>query len=176
MDAPDEAEWLEADGQGGFASGTASTIRTRRYHALLLNAAPGSAQRRVLVNGIEAWIDTPTGRFALSGQRYAPDTVWPDGSAHIAGFTIDPWPTWRFVLPDGTAVTQEVFVSRASGETVVRWIAGRPARITVRPLLSGRGLSRAASREPGVRLHGHARRRPGFVAPLPRPAGDYGAG
>ncbi|TMA37779.1 MAG: hypothetical protein E6J79_09235, partial [Deltaproteobacteria bacterium] len=30
------AEWLEADGLGGFASGTVSGIRTRRYHALLL--------------------------------------------------------------------------------------------------------------------------------------------
>ncbi|MDQ6735689.1 MAG: glycogen debranching enzyme N-terminal domain-containing protein [Nitrospirota bacterium] len=26
-------EWLEADGLGGFASGTAAGIRTRRYHA-----------------------------------------------------------------------------------------------------------------------------------------------
>ncbi len=31
-------EWLEADGRGGFASGTAAGIRTRRYHALLLVA------------------------------------------------------------------------------------------------------------------------------------------
>ncbi|TMA58821.1 MAG: hypothetical protein E6J80_04510, partial [Deltaproteobacteria bacterium] len=29
-----EAEWLEADGLGGFASGTVSGMRTRRYHAL----------------------------------------------------------------------------------------------------------------------------------------------
>jgi glycogen debranching enzyme len=29
------AEWLEADGLGGFASGTVSGERTRRYHALL---------------------------------------------------------------------------------------------------------------------------------------------
>src|SRR5262249_59584090 len=31
-------EWLEPDGLGGFASGTVSGIRTRRYHALLLTA------------------------------------------------------------------------------------------------------------------------------------------
>jgi hypothetical protein len=31
-------EWLEADGFGGFASGTVSGIRTRRYHASLLTA------------------------------------------------------------------------------------------------------------------------------------------
>ncbi|HEX3350855.1 MAG TPA: glycogen debranching enzyme N-terminal domain-containing protein, partial [Acetobacteraceae bacterium] len=33
-----EAEWLESDGLGGYASGTVSGIRTRRYHALLLCA------------------------------------------------------------------------------------------------------------------------------------------
>jgi hypothetical protein len=32
-------EWLEADGLGGFASGTVSGIRPRRYHALLLAAS-----------------------------------------------------------------------------------------------------------------------------------------
>jgi len=31
-------EWLEADGLGGFASGTVSGIRIRRYHALLRSA------------------------------------------------------------------------------------------------------------------------------------------
>jgi hypothetical protein len=35
---PVPLEWLEADGLGGFASGTSTGIRTRRYHALLLTA------------------------------------------------------------------------------------------------------------------------------------------
>ena len=58
-------EWLETDGLGGFASGTASGIRTRRYHALLLTATTPPTGRMVLVNGFEAWIETPRGRFAL---------------------------------------------------------------------------------------------------------------
>jgi len=35
---PLDAEWLETDGLGGFASGTVSGIRARRYHTLLLTA------------------------------------------------------------------------------------------------------------------------------------------
>ncbi|HMD58390.1 MAG TPA: glycogen debranching enzyme N-terminal domain-containing protein, partial [Steroidobacteraceae bacterium] len=65
----DQAEWLEADGLGGYASGTAGTIRTRRYHALLLAAAKPPAARMVLVNGIEAWVETSAGKFALSSDR-----------------------------------------------------------------------------------------------------------
>src|SRR5678816_344101 len=67
------AEWLEADGLGGFASGTTSGIRTRRYHALLLTATTPPTGRIVLVNGFDAWVDTPSGSFALTTQRYAPD-------------------------------------------------------------------------------------------------------
>ena len=40
-------EWLEADAFGGFASGTAGTERTRRYHALLLTATQPPAQHRL---------------------------------------------------------------------------------------------------------------------------------
>ena len=54
-------EWLEADGLGGFASGTASGIRTRRYHALLLAATTPPTGRMVLVNGFDAWVETPDG-------------------------------------------------------------------------------------------------------------------
>ncbi|PYN18882.1 MAG: hypothetical protein DMD99_26605, partial [Candidatus Rokuibacteriota bacterium] len=50
-----EAEWLEADGLGGFASGTVSGMRTRRYHALLLTAITPPTGRFVLVNGFDAW-------------------------------------------------------------------------------------------------------------------------
>lgn len=54
-------EWLETDGLGGFASGTSSGLRTRRYHALLLAAATPPADRRVLVSGFVARLDTPEG-------------------------------------------------------------------------------------------------------------------
>ena len=50
-------EWLEADGLGGFASGTSTGIRTRRYHALLLTATTPPTGRLVLVNGLDAWIE-----------------------------------------------------------------------------------------------------------------------
>ncbi|PYK81586.1 MAG: hypothetical protein DME41_11740, partial [Verrucomicrobia bacterium] len=66
----ERAEWLEADGLGGFASGTVSGIRSRRYHALLLTATTPPAGRMVLANGFDAWVETPSGTFAISSQRY----------------------------------------------------------------------------------------------------------
>src|SRR5687767_15570684 len=89
-----DAEWLEVDGLGGFASGTAAGLRTRRYHALLLTATSPPTGRMVLVNGVEAWADTPAGSFALTTERYEPGVLHPDGVSRIATFTTNPWPTW----------------------------------------------------------------------------------
>jgi len=141
-----EDEWLEADGFGGFASGTVGTLRTRRYHALLLSATRAPGGRIVLVNGIEAWLEAPGERYSLSMQRYVPDVVYPDAAANMLDFTTEPWPTWRFQFNAETVVIAEVFVSKATCETVLRWrwqrtqTASQASGITlkVRPLLSGR--------------------------------------
>jgi predicted glycogen debranching enzyme len=137
----DTAEWIEPDGRGGFASGTASGIRTRRYHALLLPATTPPSGRVVLVNGFDASLETRAGSFALSTQRYGPDVLHPDGASRIVSFSAEPWPTWEYALPDGTRVRQEIFVERETATTWVAWtmLAGSvPATLHVRPFLSGR--------------------------------------
>ncbi|MEM5450610.1 amylo-alpha-1,6-glucosidase [Paraburkholderia guartelaensis] len=136
-------EWLEADGAGGFASGTVGTARTRRYHALLLTAMQPPTNRVVLVNGIEAWLEDGERKTALTMQRYAPDLLYPDTSGRIASFDTSPWPTWRYRLDGGAVLTAEVFVAKASRETVLRWRLDAPsgagvAVLKVRLLISGR--------------------------------------
>jgi predicted glycogen debranching enzyme len=135
------AEWLEADGLGGFASGTVCGMRTRRYHALLLSAARPPTGRLVLVNGFDAQVQTPRGGFALSSQRYTPDAVSPDGAGRIEAFGMHPWPTWHFRLEDGVRVQQEVFAVHGAAATVVRFRLVDPVpgiRLAVRFFLSGR--------------------------------------
>ena len=136
-------EWLEADGRGGFASGTADLVRTRRYHALLLSAAKPPTERFVLVNGIEALVVTPRGRFAISSQQYGGGVVFPDGRSRVEEFRDEPWPRWVFRLEDGTRIEQEVLVSRRTGATRIGFSAlGAEERgrivLDVRLLMSGR--------------------------------------
>lgn len=135
------AEWLEANGLGGFASGTASGIRTRRYHALLVTAVTPPTGRFVLVNGFDAWVDTPNGTFFLSSQRYAPDVVHPDGAQRIASFTADPWPCWRFRLDDETIIEHELFACHDTAVVAMVWRLQTPrtgVTLSVRPFFSGR--------------------------------------
>jgi len=141
MQLDSSREWLEADGLGGFASGTASGIRTRRYHALLLTARTPPTGRLVLVHGFDAFVETATGRFALSSQAYAPGVVHPDGASRIEGFAHDPWPRWTFALPDGTRLSQEIVVPKEASAVAVVWrvLSGAgPFSLEVRPFLSGR--------------------------------------
>jgi predicted glycogen debranching enzyme len=141
-----EYEWLEADGFGGFASGTVGTLRTRRYHALLLSATRAPGGRMVLVNGVEAWLEAGGRRYPLTMQRYAPNVIYPDLGASLVAFDTVPWPTWRIQLDAQMALTAEVLVSKATCETVLRWRLEDAATsadmsalvLKVRPLLSGR--------------------------------------
>jgi predicted glycogen debranching enzyme len=155
----EQAEWLEADGLGGFASGTVSGARSRRYHALLLTATQPPTGRFVLVNGFDAFVETPAGRFAISSQRYAPDITFPDGASRIEGFTADPWPRWSFVLPDGTTVEQEIFVPHGVSAVVVSWKLKSEARnpksgirLEVRPFFSGRDCHALHHENPAFRM------------------------
>jgi predicted glycogen debranching enzyme len=141
MQIDDRTEWLEADGLGGFASGTTSGVRTRRYHALLLPATTPPTGRTVLVNGADVWLDTKGGSFALSSQRYAPGLVHPNGASRVVAFQHDPWPTWEFELDDGTCIRHEIVVPYCGASTVLTWEvihAAGPVTLRVRPFLSGR--------------------------------------
>jgi len=147
------AEWLEADGLGGFASGTVSGIRTRRYHALLLTATTPPAGRMVLANGFDAWVETPSGTFGISSQRYGPDVIHPDGATRIESFEYDPWPRWRYKI-DNLVIEHELFVPKGESGIFMSWrlVAGigdasepgspTPAtanvKLKIRPFLSGR--------------------------------------
>jgi predicted glycogen debranching enzyme len=149
----ERTEWLEADGLGGFASGTTSGVRTRRYHALLLPATTPPTGRMVLVNGLDAWIERE-GRPPeyLTRQRYVPDIVAPADGAALERFEAEPWPTWHWRLADGTAIQQELFVPRGLPLVALRWrvATGRGRGVlAVRLFLSGRD-SHATHHENGA--------------------------
>jgi len=137
-------EWLEPDGLGGYACGTIDLVRTRRYHGILTVALRPPADRVSLVAGLDVWVETPTGEFALTSQRYVPNIVHPDARPYIVAFDVQPWPTWTFRLPDGTEIVHELTAPKGRPQTLLSWRltrapeGGGPVRLLARPLLSGR--------------------------------------
>jgi len=132
-------EWLEADGLGGFASGTSRGRNTRRYHGLLLVALNPPADRRVLVNDAVVWLESPDGSFPISEHHYYPGVTSPT-SAPVVAFESEPWP--RFTHEgQGFTLTREVVALHGLPLVLNRWRVDRPlpgATLCVRPLLSGR--------------------------------------
>ncbi|MCC7241493.1 MAG: glycogen debranching enzyme family protein [Acidobacteria bacterium] len=137
----DEREWLETDGLGGFASGTVNGVRTRRYHGLLLVATAPPVGRMMLVNGFDAWVEIGGRRIALTSHRYVPGVIHPDGRSQLVAFSHDPWPRWTYTLDEAGAIVQEVVLVHDRPTALVAWTlqsGAGPARLVVRPLLSGR--------------------------------------
>ncbi|RMH57784.1 MAG: glycogen debranching protein [Candidatus Hydrogenedentota bacterium] len=137
-------EWLEPDGLGGFASGTASGVRTRCYHALLLVATRPPVERRVLVNDTEETVFIGEERYPIKTHHYIPEVLHPDGWRRLVRFRLDPWPIWTFrIVREGeedVLLEKEIFVPKGRPVVVVRYrlLSGTEARVETIPLLSGR--------------------------------------
>jgi predicted glycogen debranching enzyme len=133
-------EWLETDGNGGYACGTVHGERSRRYHGMLIHAAAPPVKRQVLVNGFEIWVTAENQRYPLTTQRYSPNTVYPDISATPFEFSAKPWPTWLFNLEGDLRIRFEIAISRQLGATVLRWdvVGSQTVQLYARPLISGR--------------------------------------
>jgi predicted glycogen debranching enzyme len=153
----DTREWLETDSLGGFASGTVSGVRTRRYHALLLVATRPPAGRVALVNGLDVSLELADVHgserpLVLSRQHYTPDVVAPGDAPPLVNFAREPWPTWTWQVAPGVRVSQEIFVPQATPVVALRWrLLDRAVRavLTVRPLLSGRDFHALHHENPG---------------------------
>lgn len=131
-------EWIEPDGEGGWAAGSAVWANTRREHGLLVVARPDVGDRFVLLSRFEETLLTAEGeRFPL-GCNFYPGAVHPQGHLHLRGFSLDPWPVWRYTFGERELV-REVFRSRRGGALLVRYrLGGGTATLELRPLFAGR--------------------------------------
>jgi hypothetical protein len=114
-----------------------------------------TGRRLVLVNGFEAWVETPSGSYPLGSQRYHPDTVHPQADLPTVEFSSHPWPCWTYHLPDGTRLVQETLVPHRQGCVLVAWKLRESlgeSWLRVRPLISGRDAHALHHENPGFRF------------------------
>jgi predicted glycogen debranching enzyme len=163
-------EWLETDGRGGFAMGTAAGLPTRRYHALLVSALAPPAGRHVLLSRFDETVTFDDGTALELATVAYPDVIHPRGFEALESFRIDPFPRWTYELA-GARIEKRVFLVRDRGCLVVQYRAERAGVLRVRPLLAYRdfhALSKANGAIDGrfeETNHGAARRL--VLAPYP---------
>ena len=139
FEAASRREWLEANGLGGWASGTISGAPTRRYHGLLVAATHPPVGRMVLLSKLAETIVSGGERFELDANAF-PGTVHPRGFEHLASFALTPFPTFTFEV-GGVKLRKTVAAVHGENTTVVAYElleAQGDVHLELRPLIAYR--------------------------------------
>jgi len=133
-------EWLATNGLGGYASSTALSVNTRKYHGLLVAALNPPRDRRVFLSKLDEEI-TLDGRTYPLGANEFREGVFPKGHKYISEFAVSPLP--RFVYDvEGVNVKKRIFLPHGRNAVVVLYdvVNGHTSALTVRvsPLVSWR--------------------------------------
>ena len=152
-----DLEWLETDGLGGFACGTAEGARTRKYHGWFAPAIPPPRRRILLVAGAEEFVSVAGISTGISTQIY-PNAVHPEGRRILTRFALEPFPTWQYTN-EAFEVERSLCLVRGRTASLVRWVNRGTSRIElrVRPLLAFRdvhSLQREGAISPTTDLDG----------------------
>jgi len=148
-------EWIEANGLGGYASGTVSGAHTRRYHGLLVAALSPPVDRTVLLSKLEETIvrveakgDAEKSlRFELATNQY-PGVVHPEGYRYLKTFRKDLFPVFHYEV-GGVVLKKTIAAIHGENTTLILYeVVEAPASFTLEllPLYSARDfhtLSRA---------------------------------
>jgi predicted glycogen debranching enzyme len=134
-------EWLVPDGCGGYAMGTVSGLRTRRYHALLVVNGATPANRRVGLVSLDPVLRWPSGaEVRLGTHEWSSGIVDPTGHVYLEQFDLDDGlPRWRWRVGD-VVVERELAMAHGRPHLAVahRLIAGGPVHLSLDVLCTWR--------------------------------------
>jgi predicted glycogen debranching enzyme len=153
LDEGGSREWLVADGLGGYAMGTVSGLRTRRYHGLLIAADGTPARRHLGLAALDPVLVLPSGaRVRLAVHEWADGTISPAGHALLEHFDLDDGlPRWRWRVGD-VVLEREIAMRHGAPSVAVvhRLVSGGPVRLELEALVTWRDVhgERGASGAP----------------------------
>ncbi|RKF29471.1 amylo-alpha-1,6-glucosidase [Micromonospora globbae] len=149
-------EWLVTDGVGGYAMGTVSGLRTRRYHGLLVVAGERPAVRRVGLVSLDPAVLLPSGaRVRLGAHEWASGAVDPRGFELLERFAlVDGLPRWRWRAGDMVIERELAMLPGRSCVAVVhRLVSGGPVRLELAAACTWRDAhGERRSDGPGLRV------------------------
>lgn len=109
-----EREWLVADGCGGYAMGTVSGLRTRRYHGLQVVSTGPPGRRQLGLAALDPVVSVGDTRVRLAVHEWVGGIADPLGHKLLQSFAvIDGVPRWRWLV-DGVLVERELAMTHGS--------------------------------------------------------------
>lgn len=119
--------------------GTAAGVSTRRYHGHLVAAVHPPADRWVLLDCIEATVETPNGSYGISSNQY-PGVIHPEGHRWIESFEHEEQSVaWNLAGP-GWRARKSIALALGENRTTVTYTNEGEGvfELTLRPLVSHR--------------------------------------
>lgn len=134
-----QREWLLADGLGGYAMGTVSGLRTRRYHGLLV-VGTQLPVRMLGLASLDPVLLLASGPVHLAAHEWRGGAVSPEGHLLLESFDLDDGvPRWRWRVGE-TVLEREIAVQHGAASVAVvhRLLAGPPVRVAAEALCTWR--------------------------------------
>jgi glycogen debranching enzyme len=153
LDISTRREWILTNGLGGYASGTASGINTRRYHGLLVAATQPPAGREVLLAAIDAFIGHGPDKFGISSNQY-PGAIFPEGFLYLRSFTFNNSATWIYEAK-GLKAQRTIHMFRGANAIRIDYqnIGDKTFDLTLRPLVCHKPYHTNFRERPGYPAH-----------------------
>ena len=152
-DAPVDTEWLLTNGLGGYASGTASGVPTRRYHGLLVAALPAPLGRVVMFDQLETCIRWPNSQAVeLTAAEPTAASSATERPGPLEAFELKGGlPYWRYRVQDVVLEQRVVMLHRQNTVQIqFRHASGSdPVQLELRPSLHCRPYEQAVGDLPG---------------------------
>src|SRR3954469_25856704 len=135
-------EWLDANGLGGYASGTVSGVITRRYHGVLIAALPAPLGRIVMLSTVAEQVRLVGGREAeIGGRERSGDARDAHGTGYLTEFRLEAGlPVWRYDV-EGVVIEKRIFLLHMQNTVQVSYelIAGADrVELALRPSVNFR--------------------------------------
>jgi predicted glycogen debranching enzyme len=150
-------EWLESDGQGGYASSTLENCHTRRYHGLMVVNLPAPEGRYLLLSKLEDSLLVEGEEYFFTSHRY-PGVLFPPGPSLLREFILDIYT--RFTYQAGEfSLQKSVLLVRDKGILLIRYDLDRTPKkglLRLKPFLAYRGYHSLARANPYLRSHTEA--------------------
>lgn len=159
-------EWLETNGNGGFASSTSILCHNRKYHSLLCLPLEGLSGRYNLLSDLEFSMAFGDREFHLATHKY-PNVFYPTGHKYMVRADFDPYPNWQYRIGDMTWSFSLVMPDQQP-TVLVRWtyLKGlQNVNAQVRPLLAFRDMHSLAQENMDADVHTHFQRHGWSFAP-----------
>ncbi|HEX6225436.1 MAG TPA: amylo-alpha-1,6-glucosidase [Chryseolinea sp.] len=132
-------EWIEANGLGGYASGTVSGAHSRRYHGLLVAAAEPPVARMNVLSKLDEAVLVAGKRFELGTNQY-PGVIHPQGYTFLKTFERDLFPEFHFEV-NGIGIKKTIAAIHGEQTTIVLYEiveASLPFKFELLPLYASR--------------------------------------